>query len=479
MKSSRGNGLELIPRPLFNSSMPTDEATSSTGTTAPKPQKRNSKSPTKAQPPAAASDPTGPGTMAGAEKKDSAAAGGLSSAQGPEAAGIAAGYHTALMVASATLGSVAALMTSITFSTVVLGLLPHADDMWGLRAVVAVLRLVVIGVNLLRSRPSTAFAILASVSRLLCAVLVEASFVFSQPIFATIAGGPFRPGDATRQLLLRLTRASWLSTEHYASASFGSLVFAVALGLWCLPLRRVPRRLLNGYPRLVVQLLARAGQDVAKTTIFYRGLVAFLEYLTELPMLPALVALPTPLLMSRQEFSLFTWSLPSPLHLWLLITGDFFMTSSVSYNHQPTIGAVGCVLVLAALVSSGIAPTPGFAFYMAAWFAYAACDSLFANVSRGSAYWTLSSMAARLRVAPGGRRMSYADLEVRIWGWRKRIYRPFDTALCFAVAVALVVAMPYETLELVLFCVDCLYQAALFVYYGMSGTLDHGGAVYV
>ena len=105
-------------------------------------------------------------------------------------------YHGALLVMSTVIGTLAAVLTSTTFATI-LNLAPHGDDNWGLKCTATALRLAVLTLSLLRSEPSTPIAVLVGVARLLTGVAVELCILFAQPIYATYSGGIFKPGDVS------------------------------------------------------------------------------------------------------------------------------------------------------------------------------------------------------------------------------------------------------------------------------------------
>jgi len=108
----------------------------------------------------------------------------------------AAFCRVVLVGLSGILGAIAAFLASSTFATL-LSLAPHADDNWSLKCTAAAVRFVVFALSLLRMKPATLQSVLVVTARLLTGAAIELSLLFVQPIFSTIAGGVFKPGDVS------------------------------------------------------------------------------------------------------------------------------------------------------------------------------------------------------------------------------------------------------------------------------------------
>lgn len=359
-------------------------------------------------------------------------------------------YHGALLVMSTVIGTLAAVLTSTTFATI-LNLAPHGDDNWGLKCTATALRLAVLTLSLLRSEPSTPIAVLVGVARLLTGVAVELCILFAQPIYATYSGGIFKPGDATKQLALRLGRAAWLSVESLMSISLeslpGLLVLFTALALVALEKRKKPnKRWLHGYPRSIVSILAKTAKTVAVAAIFQRFKTGVLEFATSLRITSYLAALPTALFMSRQELSLFRWSIDSSLHLTLIIVGDFLSSNPAV---PPIWGASGVFILGGGLLLAGITPTFGFALNATAWLAHAACHVAFDQVEGPTLGHNVHLPAAKLDVTNGGGgpygRASSAKIMIRVGGWAKPRYWTLDKTVKALCLTAVLLAKPSWT----------------------------------
>ena len=97
----------------------------------------------------------------------------------------------------------------------VLSLTPAASDLWGLKATAAGLRVACLAALLLPVATSSPSSLAAAMCRLATTVAVETSVLLSQPFFATLAGGVFRPGDASNAAIARIGRVSWAGTETH------------------------------------------------------------------------------------------------------------------------------------------------------------------------------------------------------------------------------------------------------------------------
>lgn len=432
---------------------------------------------------------------------------------------------SASLIGWLTFGVLSAIATSSTFAFITTFLRPE-NSTWGIKFCAAALRLSAMVCSLLHSEPRTYAAAGAGVMKLLTGFIVEASLLFAQPLFSTIAGGVFGPGEATRQLVLRLSRSAWLSTEPSLADSpvvlvvsavskmsalapattvygLAALIFLMCLApsttataavaalllstlssssdifaaLAALPglvtlcaslaLYEVGRReilpssLLGGWARFAASLLADAARKVCFAVLYCRLGSAMLEFASGLSVTSYLAALPTQLFMSRQELSLFHWSIGSSAHLALILLGDFCMSNALS---PPRTGALGCALLGAGLLLAGVTPTFGFALHSTAWTAHAACDALcqrlgvvdeFVRPSRFERSGPPARVSAvgSLRVIPPSdpTRGSEADLKLRVLGPRqllglkRPVYAKFDRALTLNIALVLLVMYPSAT----------------------------------
>ena len=177
--------------------------------------------------------------------------------------------------ATAIIGGMAALLSSKTFALVLWAFAPHADDLWGLKVVAAVLRLAYLGAVALRvlaaERPENPLPALgAALARLATTAAVECSVLFSQPAFATVAGGTFKVGDASKAAIGRFGRTAWLATTPQLSIAT-SAVLAAALAVAVADRLSMPSKaLLRGYPRLAVSVVAKGAKTVCLAALYPR-----------------------------------------------------------------------------------------------------------------------------------------------------------------------------------------------------------------
>jgi hypothetical protein len=175
------------------------------------------------------------------------------------------------------LGSLAALITSTSF-TAILTLTPVADDKWGLKACAAILRLGLDVHNSTReilANRSFKFA-LTKFAHLVTYAAVEASLLLEQPAFTTIAGGPFKLGAATKALAGRLARQAWLATDPSIGPHFGAYNTCVLLGAFTiaqLDLRKARIFDANGYPKQILDAVGSVAKAVAMYAFWCRGKV--------------------------------------------------------------------------------------------------------------------------------------------------------------------------------------------------------------
>ena len=147
---------------------------------------------------------------------------------------------------------------------------------------------------------------------------------------------------------------------------------------------------------------------------------------------PYVSALPPTLLMSRQEWALFHWSIPSSAQVMLILLGDLCMSNAAL---PPTVGAAGTLALGSGLFLAGLQPTGGFFLTGAAWMISALCQLLLADAPAPKS--TRHNPGLSVVVAARGMgRPSSAALQLRVFGWCKPVYLPLDT-----VAVVVLVAI--------------------------------------
>lgn len=207
-----------------------------------------------------------------------------------------------------------------------------------------------------------------------------------------------------------------------------------------------------------------------------------LEFATSLRITSYLAALPTALFMSRQELSLFRWSIDSSLHLTLIIVGGVSHVPVASRprlaspNHfsslprafcpppscprradflssnpavPPIWGASGVFILGGGLLLAGITPTFGFALNATAWLAHAACHVAFDQVEGPTLGHNVHLPAAKLDVTNGGGgpygRASSAKIMIRVGGWAKPRYWTLDKTVKALCLTAVLLAKPSWT----------------------------------
>ena len=204
-------------------------------------------------------------------------------------------------------------------------------------------------------------------------------------------------------------------------------------------------------------------KPVCTLCVFTRAKALVLWLFTSVDVLPYITALPTTVLMSRQELSIFWWSIDSSFAILLMVLGDLCMSNAAM---PPPIGAGGAALLGAGLLLSGIPPSIGFAFNASAWAAAAACELLLPNPP--PAKWlALKGPAASLEVALGGQsKSSSAKMTVRVAGWNTPIYRPLDKAMKMAFAAGVIAWKPSWALFALRYGCGALLTAVRFCYHG-------------
>ena len=349
-------------------------------------------------------------------------------------------FQMAATILSAAFATCAALLTSTTFGYL-LAFAPLPDDLWGLKACAALMRIgslffLTLCVDSESDKP--AFLLLAGLARLVTTTFVELSVLFAQPAFATIAGGVFRIGDASRAATVRASRAAWLAT-HDPSADL--LILGLALALHRADRRKWVSSKARPYSRIFLSAVAKAAKAICAAALFPRlkGYVVYM--LTNHDPTDAFAYLPTALFHSRHEFALFKWSVDSSLALSLIVVGDLCMANPFL---PPQVGAGGALALGVGLLLSGLTPTAGFLLSATAWIAHAACHLLL-HASYKQSDLTLSGALGNVSVTGGfiGKLPTGgAKLQIRIAGWKKPIYRPFDWVAKCALFVLLLCVYP-------------------------------------
>jgi hypothetical protein len=138
-----------------------------------------------------------------------------------------------------------------------------------------------------------------------------------------------------------------------------------------------------------------------------------------------LTSLPSALLMSRHELSLFNWSFASPSHVALIITGDMLAANP---KLPAPWGAAGAVLLGVGLVGAGVEPSVGYILSASAWCLSAACH--FAVGPKGlGAKVALQNKAALAESKHAQMAASKATMQIRVGGWDRPIYWAVDDCL--------------------------------------------------
>jgi len=282
------------------------------------------------------------------------------------------------------------------------------------------------------------------------------------------------PADqAAKQLVLRLGRFAWLSLEDLISLSLdgasltGLLVLSTAVALWLLERRKQPsRQWLHGCPRAAVSLLSKSAKAITIAAIWCRFKTAVLEHATRVPVTSYLAALPTVFFMSRQELSLFSWSIDSSFALALIMMGDLVSSNATV---PPIWGAGGVVILGSGLLLAGIKPTVGFALNATAWLASAASHVALAKLQGPELECKFASPAATLQVVPssGYGRASAAKLKLRVGGWQRPVFWDFDKAIRCVFYAAMLLAKPSWTFVVLQYAVDIVWQLLDIVYLGV------------
>ena len=355
------------------------------------------------------------------------------------------------------LGMLACIITSSRIFSIMLWLTVHSDDRWALRLVSAVLRLAVLVNDTLRSAPQSVQGWCLSLASIASVASVELSLLLSQPIFFTIVGGTFKPGDSVKQAALKLGRSAWLMNSW-----MGLLALVCGLALSIAERVKFPRpSLMHGYPRAVMSALHRAAWPMCtyfavargkSTLIWWASGVDVVPYISYIPILPSF-------LISRQECSLFWWSVDSTSALLLILAGDLAMSNSLL---PPVLGLAGSVAMRCGLWLSGIDPTVGFYLHALAWAVHAGCEILAGSEARRKRAPKVERRRSQfvLTVAAGSiAKSSSSTLRLRVAGWRRPIYLSFDKALCCYLLISLIVAKPSAAWELVMFASEVVHTA--------------------
>lgn len=107
-------------------------------------------------------------------------------------------------------------------------------------------------------------------------------------------------------------------------------------------------------------------------------------------------------------------------------------------------GAGGALALGGGLLLAGVTPTAGFWLNATAWCAHAVCHVALApsTAVRSELRSALGSVVVRSG-APG--RRGVASLNVRVAGWHRRMYQPFDTVVACLAFCALLCVKPAWT----------------------------------
>ena len=198
---------------------------------------------------------------------------------------------------SAVCATAAALLTSSTFGTLIRWFTPGYGDGFGIRAVVASIRIVVLLATLIYRQPR-GMMLVGGLARLVTTAAVEISVLFSQPAFATVVGGPFRLGDALRAATMRYSRAAWAATETLSTEGLtllGVCVMLVAVDFF--PPELIKRRspaAARAFGKLRAAGVMRCAKAVAMAAAWHRaysgvvytisrGYVALTSYMVAVP----------------------------------------------------------------------------------------------------------------------------------------------------------------------------------------------------
>ena len=102
---------------------------------------------------------------------------------------------------------------------------------------------------------------------LLASAAVEASLLLTQPAFATVTGGVFRLGDASKAVISRAGRTAWSATNSGGSMYSIPLLVLAALAL-AGRYRLLPRALRRGMPGLIVYVVAKVAAAICVAALF-------------------------------------------------------------------------------------------------------------------------------------------------------------------------------------------------------------------
>ena len=352
---------------------------------------------------------------------------------------------------SAVCATAAALLTSSTFGTLIRWFTPGYGDGFGIRAVVASIRIVVLLATLIYRQPR-GMMLVGGLARLVTTAAVEISVLFSQPAFATVVGGPFRLGDALRAATMRYSRAAWAATETLSTEGLtllGVCVMLVAVDFF--PPELIKRRspaAARAFGKLRAAGVMRCAKAVAMAAAWHRaysgvvytisrGYVALTSYM---------VAVPPLLLMSRHEVSLFEWSVASPFQQALIVTGDLLMSNP---SLEPTLGLAGTALLGGGLFLADVAPTPGFALNATAWGLAAACHLALPKETYEPPQCDVKGTAAAVETKTYGHPMVFGMRpgfsRLKLGG------RPFDDVVYYAFLFALFLVRPRALSAVLLF----------------------------
>jgi len=319
------------------------------------------------------------------------------------------------------LAILATVLASPTFGHV-LTLMPVADDAWAIKALAAALRLGTLVLALAHATPARPAACVAALARLVSAAAVELALLFAQPVFSTLAGGVFKPGDAAKATLTRLGRSAWSSSAAMSPASLLAAaavpaVVVIALLYALASLDRRPRakpaltHFSTAFERAhacassVVAPLATTTFSALKAVLvaaaFARLHLNVLDAATSADVSSTLAAVPPELLMSRHEFALYRWSFDSTAAIVLAVIGDLITTNAAA---PPAWGAAGALALGGGLLLADVQPTTGYVLLLVAWLVSAASARLYHALAPAAAREpAASSRLAAVARTPHGR----------------------------------------------------------------------------
>jgi hypothetical protein len=327
-------------------------------------------------------------------------------------------YQFVVHALIAALSTLSLLLTSPSFSFL-LTLMPLADDFWGLRGVAAVLRLGALALSLVRGAHYSRAALLASFARLITAAAIEVALLFGQPLFGTVSGGVFKPGDAARATSTRLGRNVAFALDNASTNSVPTLDMPAALvaitlvgltllvdkSLDKLPTKAAPsaeEALLVVPSRFGIVVHILASSSISAILVACKAVLAaaacqhfktgVLEDRTGAPIHAAIATLPDDLFISRHEFALFRWAFDSSITITMVVLGDALTSTPAT---PPLWGVFGTLLLRVGLWLAAIDVHPSFYLHLAVWLAFAMCHLVASRLAPPSTFPTNNHGSSR------------------------------------------------------------------------------------